>query len=64
MVVTPKYVAFLQVLRDTQGLSRYERQITGSCCRPPTDENLVRGIRAFLLRCPEYKDALEHLLVG
>ena len=57
-LATSLYVRFVSVVLETPGLDRYRRQITGSCCKPPSDVQLVRGINAFLVKCPQFSDAL------
>lgn len=56
------YCRFVAVVNKTPGLDRYRRQITGSCCKPPSDPRLKAGIKAFLTRAPQFREALESLI--
>lgn len=61
-ISTSLYCRFVAVVNATPGLDRYRRQIVGSCCKPPTDPRLKAGIKAFLVRAPQFTNALEPLI--
>lgn len=61
--ITLLYSSFLAVIQRNPELARYQRQITGSCCRPPDDATLRKKIAAFLVYHPGYKAMLEPLIV-
>lgn len=61
-ISTSLYCRFVAVVNATPGLSRYRRQIIGSCCKPPTDPRLKANIKAFIIRAPQFREALEPLI--
>jgi len=56
------YARLKAVINQHPELKRYEKNITGSCCRRPRDERLLPRIQAFAARRAEFADILAPLL--
>jgi len=55
------YSRLLTLIAQNPELKRHRDRLTGGCCRKPSDEDLLRRIRAYLELYPELRPLLGSL---